>query len=228
MHRPGPIQRETFGPVVPHSQPHPFAVPDQGPQGGASGLVVPQLTNTWQHRYMPPTYSYDPVTRSASLVNNVDGDQVPHTPAGSHGPHPSVIGPSTPAQGLQSRYMAQPSEVHAGVHFPQYMPPVGDTGRQTMGPHAALPSQQSDVNTVVTLLPRDQLSFPQAETLQPVPGDPIERPTEAQSATSKSGGRRMKKLNISTVKFHALGHYPKIIRYFGPTDLYSTEWVNLT
>ncbi|KAJ2920916.1 hypothetical protein H1R20_g16181, partial [Candolleomyces eurysporus] len=36
--------------------------------------------------------------------------------------------------------------------------------------------------------------------------------------------RRAKKLNISTIKFHVIGHYPKVIRYFGPSDLFSTEW----
>ncbi|KAJ3535522.1 hypothetical protein NMY22_g6451 [Coprinellus aureogranulatus] len=43
-------------------------------------------------------------------------------------------------------------------------------------------------------------------------------------ASTGSTGRRPKKLNICTVKFHALGHYPSVIRHFGPTDLYSTEW----
>lgn len=37
--------------------------------------------------------------------------------------------------------------------------------------------------------------------------------------------RRRKKLNIATVKFHSLGHYPSTIRFLGPSDLYSTEWV---
>ncbi|RXW15845.1 hypothetical protein EST38_g10003, partial [Candolleomyces aberdarensis] len=36
--------------------------------------------------------------------------------------------------------------------------------------------------------------------------------------------RRAKKLNISTIKFHVIGHYPKVIRHFGPSDLFSTEW----
>ncbi|KAF5319997.1 hypothetical protein D9611_011026 [Ephemerocybe angulata] len=33
-----------------------------------------------------------------------------------------------------------------------------------------------------------------------------------------------KKLNLSTPKFHTLGHYVQKIRWLGPTDLYSTEW----
>ncbi|TEB23227.1 hypothetical protein FA13DRAFT_1640158, partial [Coprinellus micaceus] len=48
---------------------------------------------------------------------------------------------------------------------------------------------------------------------------------QATANGSRSGNaRRPKKLNISTVKFHALGHYPSNIRSFGPTDIYSTEW----
>jgi hypothetical protein len=37
--------------------------------------------------------------------------------------------------------------------------------------------------------------------------------------------RRAKKLNISTIKFHVLGHYPRVIRFFGPCDSFSSEWV---
>ncbi|TEB31005.1 hypothetical protein FA13DRAFT_1629839, partial [Coprinellus micaceus] len=59
---------------------------------------------------------------------------------------------------------------------------------------------------------------------------PAPQPEEPALSTSvandsRSGNaRRPKKLNISTVKFHTLGHYPSNIRSFGPTDIYSTEW----
>lgn len=39
------------------------------------------------------------------------------------------------------------------------------------------------------------------------------------------GGRRHKKLNINTYKFHLYGDYPNTIREYGTTDSYSTESV---
>ncbi|TFK18413.1 hypothetical protein FA15DRAFT_603337 [Coprinopsis marcescibilis] len=36
-------------------------------------------------------------------------------------------------------------------------------------------------------------------------------------------GRRVKKLNISTYKFHSLGDYPQSIKKYGPVDAYSSE-----
>ncbi|KAJ3527383.1 hypothetical protein NMY22_g9809 [Coprinellus aureogranulatus] len=54
--------------------------------------------------------------------------------------------------------------------------------------------------------------------------------TDPPPAATKEKGRKGKTtrqpkgMNISTVKFHALGHYPATIRLFGPSDLYSTEW----
>ena len=66
---------------------------------------------------------------------------------------------------------------------------------------------------------------PTFRIVQPAIQDPT-APTQTTNASS-SNARRPKKLNISTVKFHALGHYPPNIQSFGPTDLYSSEWVSL-
>lgn len=57
-----------------------------------------------------------------------------------------------------------------------------------------------------------------------VPGD-VQPGTEV-SVDSSTKRRRAKRMNISTIKFHTLGHYPSTIRSLGPTDLYSTEWVS--
>ena len=49
------------------------------------------------------------------------------------------------------------------------------------------------------------------------------------SAKAASGKVRVsKKLNIATIKFHTIGHYPSTIRTFGPSDLYTTEWVRFS
>jgi hypothetical protein len=50
-------------------------------------------------------------------------------------------------------------------------------------------------------------------------------PVPARVSPTKQNTRRAKKLNISTFKFHAIGHYPRVIRHFGPSDLFSTLWV---
>jgi hypothetical protein len=39
-------------------------------------------------------------------------------------------------------------------------------------------------------------------------------------------GPKLKALNLSTYKFHALGHYPNTIRHFGTTDSFSTQPVS--
>jgi hypothetical protein len=39
-------------------------------------------------------------------------------------------------------------------------------------------------------------------------------------------GPKLKALNLSTYKFHALGHYPNTIRRFGTTDSFSTQPVS--
>ena len=77
--------------------------------------------------------------------------------------------------------------------------------------------------------PSDGASAPApVQATQPAPAQP--GPSVATSTSKSKGGgqsksQRSKKLNISTIKFHALGHYPSTIRFFGPTDLYSTELV---
>lgn len=40
-----------------------------------------------------------------------------------------------------------------------------------------------------------------------------------------TGGPKVKTLNLSTYKFHALGDYVRTIRQFGTTDSYSTQTV---
>jgi hypothetical protein len=45
---------------------------------------------------------------------------------------------------------------------------------------------------------------------------------------SNSEGRKQKKLNLGTYKYHALGDYVDTIRRFGTTDSYSTQPVSLT
>ena len=60
----------------------------------------------------------------------------------------------------------------------------------------------------------------------PAPGPSVAAPASKRKGGGNSSSQRSKKLNISTVKFHTLGHYPSTIRFFGPTDLYSTELVS--
>ncbi|KAJ3538209.1 hypothetical protein NMY22_g5263 [Coprinellus aureogranulatus] len=55
-------------------------------------------------------------------------------------------------------------------------------------------------------------------------GDSVANASGGSKSGKTTGTRRAKKMNIATVKFHALGHYPSTIRLFGPSDLYSTEW----
>ena len=59
-----------------------------------------------------------------------------------------------------------------------------------------------------------------------IPAEATPAPSTTVAAQDQAKTRRPKKMNIATVKFHALGHYPSTIRFFGPTDLYSTEWVS--
>ncbi|KAF5332762.1 hypothetical protein D9611_005092 [Ephemerocybe angulata] len=53
------------------------------------------------------------------------------------------------------------------------------------------------------------------------PGSNAASPSKAGKAGKTS---QPKGMNLSIIKFHALGHYAPDIRRFGPTDLYSTEW----
>ncbi|KAG0692732.1 hypothetical protein DFH29DRAFT_1008196 [Suillus ampliporus] len=48
------------------------------------------------------------------------------------------------------------------------------------------------------------------------------QPSSSGNGKQKSGPK-FKALNLSTYKFHALGHYPNTIRHFGTTDSYSTQ-----
>jgi len=41
-----------------------------------------------------------------------------------------------------------------------------------------------------------------------------------------SSGPKLKKLNLNTYKYHALGDYPNTIRQFGTTDSFSTQVVS--
>ena len=41
-----------------------------------------------------------------------------------------------------------------------------------------------------------------------------------------SSGPKVKKLNLQTYKFHALGDYPDMIRLYRTTDSYSTQLVS--
>jgi len=45
------------------------------------------------------------------------------------------------------------------------------------------------------------------------------------SATAE--GRRPKKFNLQTYKYHSLGDYPDTIRQYGTSDSYSTEPVSM-
>jgi len=59
---------------------------------------------------------------------------------------------------------------------------------------------------------------------------PLEAQRRVRRATnlgiSSSGGRRSKVFNLSTFKFHAMGHYVPYISVFGSTYNYDTAWVS--
>ncbi|PCH39704.1 hypothetical protein WOLCODRAFT_86451, partial [Wolfiporia cocos MD-104 SS10] len=48
----------------------------------------------------------------------------------------------------------------------------------------------------------------------------------SETANELSNGPKIKKLNLSTYKLHALADYPQAIRQFGTTDNYSTQVVS--
>jgi hypothetical protein len=50
--------------------------------------------------------------------------------------------------------------------------------------------------------------------------------SETHNASTESTGARAKKLNLSTYKFHTMGDYVKIIRFFGTTDSFTTQIVH--
>jgi hypothetical protein len=43
--------------------------------------------------------------------------------------------------------------------------------------------------------------------------------------SASSGGPKVKLLSLKTIKFHAIGDYPKTIRERGTTDNYTSQWV---
>lgn len=49
--------------------------------------------------------------------------------------------------------------------------------------------------------------------------------TRRNAATSSESSRKLKGLNLTTTKFHALGDYVRAIRMFGCTDSFSTQIV---
>ncbi|KAG2012178.1 ubiquitin and ribosomal protein S27a [Coprinopsis cinerea AmutBmut pab1-1] len=63
-----------------------------------------------------------------------------------------------------------------------------------------------------------------------VPQEIGDVPVLAETSTKanlKATGRRPKKLNLSTFKYHSMADYVKMIRQFGPCDLYSSEYGEL-
>lgn len=51
------------------------------------------------------------------------------------------------------------------------------------------------------------------------------RSAESHNATPESSGPRVKKFNLSTYKFHAMGDYVRTIKIFGTTDSFTTQIV---
>ncbi|KAK7688185.1 hypothetical protein QCA50_008555 [Cerrena zonata] len=47
--------------------------------------------------------------------------------------------------------------------------------------------------------------------------------SKSSDSPSAPTGKKRKGLNLNTYKWHALGHYVRFIRLFGPTDIYSTQ-----
>jgi hypothetical protein len=45
--------------------------------------------------------------------------------------------------------------------------------------------------------------------------------------SSKSNGPRVKRFNLSTYKFHAMGDYVQTIKFFGTTDSFTTQIVSI-
>jgi hypothetical protein len=49
---------------------------------------------------------------------------------------------------------------------------------------------------------------------------------ESSKGKERSSGKKVKKLNLHTYKYHALGDYPNTIRRMGTTDNYTTQPVS--
>jgi hypothetical protein len=51
---------------------------------------------------------------------------------------------------------------------------------------------------------------------------------KSDNVTPESSGLRVKKFNLSTYKFHAMGDYVRTIKFFGTTDSFTTQIVSLS
>ncbi|KAG2129682.1 uncharacterized protein EDB93DRAFT_1051303, partial [Suillus bovinus] len=49
--------------------------------------------------------------------------------------------------------------------------------------------------------------------------------SESGNTSQEFGGPRVKKFNLGTYKFHAIGSYPRTIKFFGTTDSFTTQMV---
>lgn len=65
-----------------------------------------------------------------------------------------------------------------------------------------------------------------------LPSDDAARAKQRRNAptttSNTTGTRKIRKLNLSTYKLHALGHYVNAIRKYGPCDGYSTQTVSMS
>lgn len=60
-----------------------------------------------------------------------------------------------------------------------------------------------------------------------LPSDDAARSRQRRNtSTAETSTQKIRKLNLSTYKLHALGHYVDAIRQFGPADGYSTQTVS--
>lgn len=71
-------------------------------------------------------------------------------------------------------------------------------------------------------VPYNHQTAPDQEDITPT----VDANTQNIPPAQHSGGRRRKKLNINTYKFHSYGDYAQSIRQHGTTDSYSTEPVH--
>jgi hypothetical protein len=52
--------------------------------------------------------------------------------------------------------------------------------------------------------------------------------SETHNAPPESSGAKVKKFNLNTYKFHAMGDYVRTIRFFGTTDSFTTQIVRIS
>ena len=126
-------------------------------------------------------------------------------------PPPSTIASSVPQPSNPSIEVPIPTDRYPGS-CEGSQPDERNEGRQ-------VGARESPAADVAALAPSEGLGvgIPGAVAADVPSG------TEMPASTQR---RRAKRMNISTIKFHTLGHYPSTIRSLGPTDLYSTEWVS--